>query len=276
MGDKLFMKNLYLALILILSIPAYGASANDKDALIEKIFTRTRMAKFLEMVDQIKGAKDIGPANPFAPSRELGAKKRELWQNFPAAEYSSGFKKQFLELFEARELREIAMFYENPFRSKILVQLNTDALLVGLLEKLATRDPTKDLERVAMSRNKVTLLQSVINLHKINPLIEDQREDLKTNIRRQRKLLEILKDGVAGKAREALEANEALLQNFDAKVIRYFGKAFEGVSESELREIVRVMSDKKNGELIQNAAQLLVSYHYYFLKKYFQTFQTKD
>ena len=233
-----------------------------KDRLIERIFALTGVSDFLVAAQTMGKGAEVNPANPFAPKTDLNEAQKKFWQTFALGEYQQGLNKQFQKHFSPQELQRVAQFYTSPFRTKILVTLNTEASLVGF-----HNNKSETYSEVELSKNKITLIQSIINLHKVNPLLEDQKEKLKSEIRRARKLLEILSYGTGGNLKEDLEKNEVFLRDFEIRAIRFFGKAFEQVRESELRELVRVMTDPK----VQDAAQLIISYHYYFLEKHLES-----
>ena len=56
---------------------------------------------------------------------------------------------------------------------------------------------------------------------------------------------------------------EDIYKKFNFYILKFLGSKFLDYRESELKEVSRVMTD----EAVQRAAQLIVSYHYYFIKE---------
>lgn len=229
---------------------------SKKYAVIDSIFEHAGVSDFLEMAATVREGKEAALSNPFVFAAYPLREKRELWLKFFPVEYASGLRKQFMDLFTLKQLDQVARFYENPFRRKILVILNTEAFAGRLFA-----NKTPEL-RAATSKNKMNLIQSLANLHKLNQIFHDQSETLKTRIRKKRKLKSILNKGKPSEVSASLVKEEALLKGFKKRTAFFLARAFEKTRESELREMVRVMKDKT----LQDAGQLLVSYHYFFLK----------
>lgn len=248
-----------LTLFCLLSLSLNANQAQLKDGVITSIFQKTSVSSFIEMVKAIKEGKVPSASNPFFTQAQSSNEAKEFWKTFPIEEYEKGLRKQFQDLFNFGKLKNVESFYSNPFPAKILLYLNSRASLINLNEKLRADEG----EDIKVTKNKLTLIQSLINLHKINPLIEDQKDKLKKEIARSTKLMEILKYGRQSDAGEKLTENEALLDNYDTLMVRYFAKSLSDIRESEIRELVRVMKSST----IQDAGQLIVSYHYYFLDK---------
>lgn len=254
------MQKYALILSLLVIGQAFSKNESNKAVLVEQILLKSGVADFNVMVKQIKKNETVSPANAFVPKQEFSSEQQAFWSDFPLADYVDGLKKQMERLFALKELETIKTFYTNPFHAKILARFNSDASFVGFWEKL----PELELDQTRLSKNKITLIQSLVNLHKINPLIEDQKKQLRSEVERQKKVLEILKLADETIVRIEKERNEKYLKQFDLLAIKFLGKSFASYRASELREMTRVMRAKE----VQDYAQLATNYHYHFLENY--------
>lgn len=246
----------YLIFLLTFSVTAFAQNETKEYLAVKKVMEKTRIQEFSEFVASIKKGAVPDPTNPYSPDSVLSPKENSFFKSFDLVRYQTGLIKQLMQNFNVSELQEIEKFYSNPFNSKILTHLNTKALLVGAYQEL---DQAK-LDTI--SKAKARLLQEVLNLHKINLLVVDQKNELSKELYRKKELLAILETGDTTEVGRDVERLEDIYKQFSFYILKYLGNKFENYRDSELKEIARVMTSNT----VQNAAQLMVSYHYYFLK----------
>ncbi|MCO4753729.1 MAG: hypothetical protein KC478_04570 [Bacteriovoracaceae bacterium] len=256
------MRKLLITITALVCFSSFGADETQKYVWANKVLSNVGILNFVSFVETVKNSQAPRPTNPYAPITALGHKDKSFYISFPANEYLGGLLKQMANLFTVKELQKIAKFYENPFYSKMITHLNTDASLVGVHKKL-------DLEKTArITKEKAMLLQKLIGIHNMNPLILDQKKQVKIELNRHVELLKILEMAKTTNTAKEKQKYETILDQFEFLILSYLGTQFEDYKTSELREIIRVMDQK----LIQKAAQLFVSYHYYFMEKSLREF----
>lgn len=240
--------------------PTKVIESRQKDEIMSSILSLSEVGSFIDGIKKIKKGKSPSFSNPY--EKELRDDGFIEWKTFPVDEYAAGLKDQFKTQFNIPDLYRAKEFYSDPFKGKILTLLNTKAELHRFMPQLLAGV----FKNARASKNKLTLIQSVINLHKINPLIEDQKNKLKNRIKRLRELMEVLENASQTIEAEELRVKERILQEFDGHIIRFYAHALEETREAELRELVRVM---KSNKVAQSAGQIFTTYHYFFLDRSF-------
>ncbi|MBC77609.1 MAG: hypothetical protein CME64_16510 [Halobacteriovoraceae bacterium] len=246
----------YFIFLAMLSLSAFAQNETKEYLAVKKVIEKTRIQEFGEFVASIKKGAVPEPTNPYSPDSALSLKEESFYKSFDLFRYQSGLIKQLMHNFETSELEEIERFYSNPFNAKILTHLNTDAFLVGAYKRLDQAKLSK------LSKNRAKLLQKVLNLHKLNLLVVDQKNELSKELYRKKELLAILETADTTEVGRDVERLEDIYKQFSFYTLKYLGNKFEDYQDTELKEIARIMTSKP----VQKAAQLIVSYHYYFLK----------
>ena len=246
------MQKLLFTITALVCFSCFGADETQKYVSASKALSNVGIYNFVSFVESVKNTQTPDPTNPYVPTTALDHKEKSFYISFPLNEYLGGFQKQMATLFTVKELEVIAKFYENPFYSKMITHLNTEASLVGVFKKL----DIKNMARV--TKDKARLVQKIITVHNMNPLILDQKKQLRGELNRHVELLKILEMAKTTDTAKEKEKYETILKQFEFLVLSYMSSKFEGYKTSELGEIIRVMNDK----LIQKDAGLFVSYHY--------------
>ena len=247
----------FLIISTIYACFSVSADETQKYLGVKEVLEKTRIQEFGSFVASVKKNLNPDPTNPYTPYNLLSPRDKSFYKSFDLVEYFSGIQKQLMKNFSVNELSKVAAFYENPFNTKILTHLNSDALLVNAYKELG------EAKSVKLTKAKAQLLQNVLNLHKLNQLIIDQKNELSKELYRKKELLAILETGSSTEVGKEVVHLEDIYKKFNYYILKFLGSKFLDYRESELKEVSRVMTD----EAVQRAAQLIVSYHYYFIKE---------
>lgn len=247
----------FLIILTIYACFSVSADETQKYLGVKKVLENTSIQEFGSFVTSVKKNLNPDPTNPYTPDTLLSPRAKSFYKSFDLVEYFSGIQKQLMKNFSVNELSKIAAFYENPFNTKIITHLNSDALLVDAYKDLG------EAKSVKLTKAKAQLLQNVLNLHKLNQLIIDQKNELSKELYRKKELLAILETGSSTEVGKEVVHLEDIYKKFNFYILKFLGSKFLDYRESELKEVSRIMTD----EAVQRAAQLIVSYHYYFIKK---------
>lgn len=234
----------------------------QKTRHIHKLATYLNIFEFINMANMLGDKRKVSPVNPHYPpaAGSYNENNWHYWKHYPVNQYSEDMRTVFMNEFTLDELSKSSAFYERPFNSKIFNLLYTKAPLVDF--NLHPRASAS--EELELSEARKKLIKGIIKIYRMDSLLKREKEKLRRNLAKQKKLLEILSKDEEDPLYLKIKNLERDLEEFEELSLVYLGRALADVSDNEILEFFRVCKNPAYGKV----GQTILNLHYFLFQKH--------